>query len=40
MLLCKIMTGNYDEVPSIVSSKTGLKYQGTEIEAMVAVAKA
>jgi hypothetical protein len=28
MLLCKIMTGDADEVPSIVSSKGGLKYAG------------
>jgi len=40
MLLCKVMMGGSEEVPSLISSKAGLKYVGTEVDAMKAVAKA
>lgn len=40
MLLCKIMTNDAEDVPSIISSKAGLKYVGMEVDAMKAVAKA
>eukprot|EP00210_Caulerpa_lentillifera_P004687 g4472.t1 len=40
MLLCKIMTNNAADVPSIVNSKTGLKYLSLDIDAMKAVARA
>jgi len=40
MLLCKIMMSDSEEVPSIISSKAGLKYTGTEVDAMKDVAKA
>eukprot|EP00193_Tetraselmis_chui_P000196 CAMPEP_0177760216 /NCGR_PEP_ID=MMETSP0491_2-20121128/5146_1 /TAXON_ID=63592 /ORGANISM="Tetraselmis chuii, Strain PLY429" /LENGTH=426 /DNA_ID=CAMNT_0019276095 /DNA_START=98 /DNA_END=1378 /DNA_ORIENTATION=+ len=40
MLLCKVMMNGSEEVPSIISSKAGLKYVGTEVDAMKAVAKA
>ena len=40
MLMCKIMSGDVNEVPGIVASKAGLKYQGPEVDAMAAVAKA
>lgn len=41
MLLCKIMVGQADDVPGIVSSpKVGLQYEGPEVDAMRAVADA
>ncbi|GAX78892.1 hypothetical protein CEUSTIGMA_g6331.t1 [Chlamydomonas eustigma] len=40
MLLSKIMLNQADDVPSIISSKAGLKYTGIEADAMRSVAKA
>lgn len=40
MLLCKIMTGNAEDVPGIVNGSVALKFSGREVDAMVAVAKA
>ena len=40
MLLCKIMTNDAADVPSIVNSKAGLKYVGLDIDALKAVAQA
>jgi len=40
MLLAKIMIGRPQETGSIISSKSGLKYPGPEIDAMAAVAAA
>uniref|UniRef100_A0A7R9V1V3 PCI domain-containing protein n=1 Tax=Chlamydomonas euryale TaxID=1486919 RepID=A0A7R9V1V3_9CHLO len=40
MLLAKIMLNQADDVPSIISSKAGLKHTGEEVDAMRAVAKA
>lgn len=40
MLLCKIMTGNADDVSSIVNGTVALKYAGREVDAMKDVAKA
>eukprot|EP00442_Polarella_glacialis_P018834 CAMPEP_0115084030 /NCGR_PEP_ID=MMETSP0227-20121206/20979_1 /TAXON_ID=89957 /ORGANISM="Polarella glacialis, Strain CCMP 1383" /LENGTH=452 /DNA_ID=CAMNT_0002472683 /DNA_START=76 /DNA_END=1434 /DNA_ORIENTATION=- len=40
MLLTKIMVGRPKETNSIISSKSGLKYTGPEIDAMAAVAAA
>lgn len=34
MLLCKVMMGGSEEVPSLISSKAGLKYVGTEVPAL------
>merc|ERR1719444_327775 len=39
-MLSKIMAGRPQETHQIVSSKSGLKYTGVEIDAMTAVAKA
>lgn len=40
MLLCKIMTNEASDVPSLINSKAGLKYVGLDIDALKAVAKA
>jgi len=40
MMLAKIMSNRPKDTSSIISSKSGLKYTGAEIEAMTAVAKA
>lgn len=40
MLLCRIMTGNADDVASIVSGSIALKYSGRQVDAMKAVATA
>lgn len=40
MLLCKIMTGNAQDVGSIVNGNVALKFSGRQVDAMVAVAKA
>lgn len=40
MLLCKIMTGNAQDVPGIVNGNVALKFSGRQVDAMVAVAKA
>jgi 26S proteasome regulatory subunit N6 len=40
MLLCKIMTSQPDEVPSLINSKSGLRHAGPNVEAMRAVAQA
>jgi 26S proteasome regulatory subunit N6 len=40
MLLCKVMTGAPEDVPSLIASKGGLAYQGVELDAMRAIAAA
>jgi len=40
MLMCKIMLDDAGDVPSIISSKAGLKHTGRDVDAMRAVAKA
>jgi 26S proteasome regulatory subunit N6 len=40
MLLCKIMSGNASDVPSIVNGSVALKYSGREVDAMKSVATA
>eukprot|EP00906_Rhabdomonas_costata_P029888 RCo042223 len=40
MLLCRIMSGNVDDVTNILSSKNVLHYSGREIDAMKAIAAA
>merc|ERR1719401_3214148 len=40
MLLSKIMQTRHQETKAIISSKSGLKYASTEIDAMAAIAKA
>ena len=40
MLLSKIMAGDIADVAGIITSKAGLKYAGSEVEALKAVAKA
>lgn len=40
MLLCEIMLGNYDEVKSLMMHKTAMKYNSTQLDAMVAIAEA
>ena len=40
MMLCKIMGGDPEAVPSIASGKTSIKYAGEGVTAMKAVAAA
>jgi len=40
MLLCKIMTGNTDEVKTIMNGKAALKYAGDELDAIRAISNA
>ncbi|KAL3155551.1 26S proteasome regulatory subunit rpn6 [Trebouxia sp. C0009 RCD-2024] len=40
MLLCKIMLSSAEEVPSMISSKAGLKHAGIEVDAMRTIARA
>merc|ERR1711991_92884 len=40
MLLCKIMTGNSDDINQILTNKAALRYSGRQIDAMRAVAVA
>ena len=38
MILCKVLQGAAQEVPTLLASKVGLKHRGVEIEAMESVA--
>ena len=40
MILCKVLNGAAAEVPSILTSKMGMKHAGVALEAMAAIAKA
>ena len=40
MLLCKIMSGDVSDVASIIASKGGLKYAGSDVDALRAISKA
>jgi 26S proteasome regulatory subunit N6 len=40
MLLCKIMSGNADDVAGIVNTKAGLKFSNSGVDAMLAIAEA
>ena len=40
MLLCKIMTGNSDDINQLLTNKAALRYSGRQIDAMRAVAAA
>lgn len=40
MLLCKIMTLNYDDIAQLLNGKYGLKYAGKDLEAMKHIAEA
>lgn len=40
MLMCKVMSGQADEVANLVAAKGGIKHQGPELDAMKAVASA
>ena len=40
MLMCKVMSGQADEVANLVAAKGGIKHQGAELDAMKAVASA
>jgi 26S proteasome regulatory subunit N6 len=40
MLMCKVMSGQADDVAGLISSKGGLKHQGETLDAMKAVATA
>jgi 26S proteasome regulatory subunit N6 len=40
MMLCKVLQGLPEEVASLMQSKFGVKYTGTDVEAMSSIAKA
>jgi 26S proteasome regulatory subunit N6 len=40
MILCKVLQGLPEEVPSILAGKFGLKHAGPEVDAMAKIAKA
>lgn len=40
MLMCKVMSGDAHEVPAIVQSKAGLRFEGDEVDSLKAIAKA
>lgn len=40
LLLCKVMSDNSSEVPSIIASKSGLNYSSPDLDAMRLVAEA
>ena len=40
MILCKVLTECAAEVPSILTSKLGMKHSGIQLEAMAEVARA